>query len=100
SLFPTLAPAVYLNHAAISPPSLPVQQAIHTIVDDFARHGTDAFMRGAGERQRLRGLFARLIGAEGEDIALVANTTRGVSDIALCLPWRPGDRVLLFQGEF
>ncbi|MBA3546557.1 MAG: aminotransferase class V-fold PLP-dependent enzyme [Nannocystis sp.] len=100
SLFPTLAPVAYLNHAAISPPSLPVQQAIHTIVDDYARHGTAAFMRWAGERQRLRGLLARLIGAEAEDIALVANTTRGVSDIALCLPWRPGDRVLLFQGEF
>ncbi len=28
------------------------------------------------------------------------NTTRGVSDIALSLSWRPGDRVLLFRGEF
>jgi selenocysteine lyase/cysteine desulfurase len=100
SLFPTLAPLAYLNHAAISPPSLPVQQAIHAIVDDYARHGTAAFLRWAGERQRLRGLLARLINADTEDIALVANTTRGVSDIALCLPWRPGDRVLLFQGEF
>lgn len=100
SLFPTLAPIAYLNHAAISPPSLPVQQAIHAVVDDYARHGLAAFLRWAGERQRLRGLLARLLNAEAEDIALVANTTRGVSDIALCLPWRPGDRVLLFQGEF
>ncbi len=100
SLFPTLAPVAYLNHAAISPPSSPVQQAIHAIVDDYARHGTAAFLRWASERQRLRGLLATLLNADAEDLALVANTTRGVSDIALCLPWRPGDRILLFAGEF
>src|SRR5690606_3800790 len=35
-----------------------------------------------------------------DEIALMPNTTRGVSDIALSVNWRPGDRVLLFRGEF
>jgi selenocysteine lyase/cysteine desulfurase len=33
-------------------------------------------------------------------VALTANTTRGVSDVALCVPWQPGDRVVVFKGEF
>jgi selenocysteine lyase/cysteine desulfurase len=30
----------------------------------------------------------------------VANTTQGVIDVAFGLPWRKGDRVVLFDGEF
>ncbi len=100
SLFPDLAPAAYLNHAAISPLSLPVRDAIAAVADDHARRGSDAFLTWHAERQRLRGLLARLLGARPDDLALVANTTRGVSDIALCFPWRPGDRVILFNDEF
>lgn len=100
SLFPALESAAYLNHAAISPHSLAVQRAVHAVTDDYARRGSDAFLSWHAERNRLRGLLARLIGAGVEDIALVANTTRGVADIAMCLPWRPGERVLLFTGEF
>jgi cysteine desulfurase/selenocysteine lyase len=100
SLFPDLAAAAYLNHAAISPLSLPVRQAIHAIADDYGRRGSDAFFTWQAERQRLRDLLARLLNARVEDLALVANTTRGVSDIALCFPWRPGDRVILFRDEF
>lgn len=100
SLFPGLEPAAYLNHAAISPHSLAVQRAIQAVTVDYGRRGTGAFLTWDGERRRLRGLLARLLGADAEDIALVANTTRGVSDIAMCLPWRAGDRVLLFSGEF
>ena len=100
SLFPTLEPAAYLNHAAISPHSLAVQRAISAVTADYARRGTGAFLTWDAERRRLRGLLAQLLGAEADDIALIANTTRGVSDIALCMPWRRGDRVVLFEGEF
>lgn len=100
SLFPDLEAVAYLNHAAISPLSLPVRQAIHAVADDLGRRGSDAFLTWHAERQRLRHLLARLLHTSADDLALVANTTRGVSDIALCLPWRPGDRVLLFRDEF
>ena len=28
------------------------------------------------------------------------NTSMGLISIAMCLDWRPGDRILLFEGEF
>ena len=52
------------------------------------------------ERDRLRTTLARLIGVDPADIALVASTSQGVLDIALCLPWRAGDRVVFVRdGE-
>jgi selenocysteine lyase/cysteine desulfurase len=52
------------------------------------------------QRERLRGKLARLIGASAEDVALVTGTTRGINALALCMPWKTGDTVLLFDGEF
>jgi selenocysteine lyase/cysteine desulfurase len=100
SLFPDLAYRVYFNHAAISPPSLAVRRAVVEVLDDYAQHGAGSFPTWAAQRNRLRGKLARLVGARAEDVALMPNTSRGVSDIALCFPWKRGDRVILFEGEF
>lgn len=100
ALFPSLEPRVYLNHAAVSPWSLPVQRAVDAVAADYSRRGAGAIMSWIGQRGRLRAAIAGLIGASASDIALITNTTRGITDVALCMSWRPGDRVLLFQGEF
>lgn len=99
-LFPELEPSVYLNHAAISPPSTAVRAAVRATLDGYARRGVAHFAQEAERRTRLRSSLAQLLGVAAADVALVPNTSAGVVDIALCLPWRPGDRVLLFSGEF
>jgi len=100
ALFPSLESRAYLNHAGVSPPSEPVCAAVRAAVDDLARRG-GAAGRGALERRtRLRGRLAELVGAAPEDLALTQSTTAGVQAVALCLPWRRGDRVVLFDGEF
>jgi selenocysteine lyase/cysteine desulfurase len=100
SLFPNLEAHAYLNHSGVSAPPLPVRDAFLSIFDDYSRHGLAAFPRWQDQRTRLRALLARLIGAAPADLAFVQSTTRGICDISLCLPWRPGDRVILFEGEF
>lgn len=100
ALFPQLEPRAYLNHAAISPPSLAVIAAVQALLADYARHGVAAFLAWHTQRERLRGLLARLIGAGPEDIGLVPGTTPGLLAVAQCLPWRPQDRIIVFQGEF
>lgn len=99
-LFSTLEVDVYLNHAAISPPSEAVRTQMLEMLDGYARLGVAWFGRAVECRDRLRGALAELIGANPGDVALVPNTSAGVVDIALCLPWQPGDRILLFRGEF
>ena len=41
-----------------------------------------------------------LIHADASDIGFVANTTSGIQTVAWSIDWRPGDRILLFDGEF
>jgi selenocysteine lyase/cysteine desulfurase len=100
SLFPRLEPRAYLNHAGVSPPSEPVRLAAHAAVDDFARRGGAAVGAAVEARRRLRGRVAELLGARPDDVALTSNTTAGIQAVALDFPWRPGDRVVLLDGEF
>lgn len=100
TLFPALRPHAYLNHAAISPPSRLVTHAVTRAMSEQAQRGVDVFLDHIEQRGRLKDKLARFIGGRKEDIAFVANTTTGVIDIALSLPWRAGDRVLVVDREF
>ena len=100
ALFPDLDCVAYLNHAAVSPPSLAVRAAARAFVDDMATRGVAAFDTWRGQRERLRGKLATLIGAAAADVALLGNTTAGVQAVAMCFPWCAGDRVAVIAGEF
>jgi cysteine desulfurase/selenocysteine lyase len=100
SLFPSLEPRAYLNHAGVSPPSGPVREAVLAAVDDFARRGGAAVGPALERKARLRERLAALVGARAEDVALTTNTSAGIQAVALEFPWRRGDRILLVDGEF
>ncbi len=100
ALFPNLEGAAYLAHAAISPLSAPVCERIRELTEDYSRGGMAGFVRWAPRLRQVREDFAGLISAAPTEIAVVANTTQGVIDVAFGLPWGRGDRVLLFDGEF
>lgn len=100
ALFPDLEPQAYLAHAAISPPSTVVQQAIMARMSSFQRHGAAAFGQALAERDEVRAGLGQLIGADADDIALIQNTTDALRTVAFCMPFERGDRVLLFEGEF
>lgn len=100
SLFPHLEARAYLAHAAISPASLAVERAVAALLADYARRGVRAFLTWDDQRQRLRENLTRLINAEPHSVALTPGTTRGISDLALSIPWRRGDRIACLRGEF
>lgn len=100
SLFPDLTAKAYLAFAAAAPLSSLVKAAVNRVLDSYAERGNIAFLDWVEQRERLRQKLATLIGAQAQDIALVSGTTRGLSDLALCMPWQRGDRVVLFDGEF
>ena len=100
ALFPDLEGTAYLAHAAISPLSIPVRERIAEVASDYGRGGMAGFVSWAPRLRQVRQDLATFIGAEPGEVAFVANTTQGVIDIAFGLPWRKGDRVVLFDGEF
>lgn len=99
-LFPRLRARAYLAHAAISPPSRLVEDAVARVLEEYAESGVGAFPRWLEGREVLRGRVAQLIGAEPGDVALTPGTTHSITQLAFGMPWKPGDRVCLFRGEF
>lgn len=100
SLFPDLEGIAYLAHAAISPLSSPVCERIDEVIADYAKGGMAGFARWTPRLRQVRKDLATLIGADQTELAFIANTTQGVIDVAFGIPWRAGDRVVLFDGEF
>lgn len=101
--FDSLGARIYLNHAAISPPSARVKSLMHDALESFATQGSGAFLEWVEDRVTLKARLAKLLGApsrDGSDFAWMPNTTSGIQAIAHAFPWRSGDRVLLFEGEF
>ena len=99
ALFPITKRAVYLNHAAISPPPLPVTEAVIAQIDDVAQHGSLHYRSWVAVRERARKLAAEMIGARAPQLAFVRNTSDGLSTIANGLRWQAGDNVVTFRGE-
>ena len=100
SLYPELAHEAYFAWAAVAPWSAPMRDVASEVFNDYGRAGIGAVRTYVAQRERLRGLLAQLVHAQTSEIALMPNTTRGVVDIALSLPWKPGERVVCFDGEF
>ncbi len=100
NLYPHLDAKAYLAYAATAPVSTLVKAAVNQVLDAYAMRGNVAFLDFIEQRERLREKLGRLVGAPASDIALISGTTRGISDLALCIPWNAGDRVVLFAGEF
>lgn len=100
TLFGSLEAFAYLNHAAIAPPSSEIERGASAFIASYASRGVSAIGEWLEQRERLRARLARLVGATPEEIGLVPSTTRGVIDIALCIDWKPGDRIVCLRGEF
>jgi selenocysteine lyase/cysteine desulfurase len=99
-LFPELATKVYANHAGVSPLSLRVRRAVDDLLTVYACQGASAVSATLAVRSRLRAAVARLVGARPDEIALTSGASHGLLAIALSFPWKPGDRFVVFQGEF
>ncbi|HEV2912720.1 MAG TPA: aminotransferase class V-fold PLP-dependent enzyme [Pyrinomonadaceae bacterium] len=100
ALFPITERAVYLNHAAVSPPPRPVTDAVAAQLNDVALYGSLHYRNWVAVRERARKLAAGMMGASPHQIAFMRNTSDGLSTIANGLRWRAGDNVVTFRGEF
>lgn len=102
--FPHTAHTIYVNHAATSPLSRPVMDAIGAFLGD--RHGAlpgasiDNFEQFIPVLAETRERAGRLLGAPADRVAFVPNTSSALNVLAEGLDWQSGDRIAIPGCEF
>lgn len=99
-LFPVTRQLVYVNHAAMGPLSVPAAEAIENAARDQRDFGALHWRTWYAEYDRYRESAARLIGAQPDEIAILKNTSEGLSFVAEGLRWRAADNVITTDLEF
>ena len=100
SLFPVTEKYIYMNHAAVSPLSTRVRDAMAGIIDDVMRHGTANYDDWYRTYELARSAAARLVNARAHEIAFMQNTSAAISAVANGLDLRAGDNVVTCDAEF
>ena len=90
----------YFDHAAVAPLTQPAAEAMRNLAAEAAAEGDTAWPEWSRRVEAMRASAARMIGAAPEEIALVPNTTAGISLVAEGIDWRPGENVVTLADEF
>lgn len=99
--FPHRPGLLYLNHAAVGVWARRTADAVKDFAEENMRQGAADYPRWAGVERQLRERLARLLHAASyHDIALLKNTSEGLSLIAAGLDWQAGDRIVISNQEF
>ncbi|MBS1271200.1 MAG: Cysteine desulfurase SufS [Candidatus Marinimicrobia bacterium] len=99
-LFPPADNQLYLNHAACSPFSTRVTEALDKYTHNRLTGKIDDYKGDYGEMESLRKNLGKLIQAAPDRIALTSNTSHGLNIVAQGYPWKPKDEILLSAMEF
>lgn len=90
----------YLDHAALAPISRRARRAGEAYLEAIFRDGDAYYSDWFDEVEVIRARCARLIGAQSEEVAFVANTTVGINEIASGLSFDRGQNVVVGEHEF
>lgn len=97
---PVVAKWAYFDHAGVAPLPLPAADVLIDFARDNAANGVANWARWRTTVETARKLGAQLVGADGDEIALVHNTTEGINAVAEGFPWKAGDNVVTLSSEF
>jgi len=98
--FPITERLVHLNHAGVAPASRRVVTAVTSFITEATTVDAPTQQRWSARCEQVRAGFARLVGAQADEIAFVKNTSEGLSLVAAGLEWRAGDNVIAVDGEY
>jgi selenocysteine lyase/cysteine desulfurase len=100
SLFPVTEKYIYMNHAAVSPLSTRVRDAMHALVEDVTLNGSANYEDWCRTYEQTRQSAARLVNARPHEIAFMRNTSDALSAVANGIDWQEGDNVVSCNVEF
>lgn len=92
---------VHLNHAAVAPWPMVTGEAVVAFANENMAVGSQNYVRWMQTEQQLKHKLALLINAKSTDeIALLKNTSEGLSLIAQGLTFQAGDNIVIPAEEF
>ena len=100
ALFPITQRAIYLNHAAVSPPPTTTIAAVEAQLRDVHENGSLNYLDWLEVKRRTRDALAQMLGARPEQVAFMRNTSDALSTVANGLKWKSGDNIVTFRREF
>jgi cysteine desulfurase / selenocysteine lyase len=98
--FPLVCSSTYLNHAAVSPISCRVSNAMTGLMQDVQYFGARHFDEWIEHIESARRSAAQLLNADSREIAFIPNTSTAISLFANALEWETGHEVVSIEGEF
>lgn len=99
--FPHEADLCYLNHAAVAPWPKRTAEAVQRFAFENMTCGAEKYPQWMAVESELRERLRWLLNApSADDIALVKNTSEGLSFVAAGLNWSPGDQVIGIADDF
>ena len=99
--FPLDRELIYLNHAAVGVWPKRTSDAVKAFADENMRRGATRYPQWMKVERELRTRLKWLVNADSvDDIALLKNTSEGLSLVAYGLDWQPGDNIISTDQEF
>ena len=99
--FPLKEGLIYLNHAAVGVWPRRTADAVKAFAEENMVQGAADYPQWMKMERELRRRLQWLVNADSiDDIALLKNTSEGLSLIAYGLDWQPGDNVVSTDQEF
>jgi cysteine desulfurase/selenocysteine lyase len=100
--YPSLRQSVYLNQAALGLISQPAVTAMHTFIDNVARHG-NLYMSDRDEMaycETLRADVSRLLHCDSTQVAIVASSSEILGQLPMLLQPRRKSTILAISSDF
>jgi len=92
---------IYVNHAAVAPWPVCTVNAVKQFAIECGEVGSVHYKNWLNIEQQLKENLADLINARSADeIALLKNTSEGLSIIAKGITWQAGDNIIITNEEF
>jgi kynureninase len=101
--FPVLQRKAYLISASLGPISVRAQRRLQEYVDAWAAEGAPdpVWMGHIFPRMReVKRIFARLVGADPEELAITVNVSLALSTIASCIDFEKRPKVIMSELDF
>ena len=97
--FPILKKWKFFQHSGVSPMPVRAGNAMRRYIEQSEN---DAYMTGRWYRQAevTRGLAAKLINANPDEIAFTKNTSEGLAFVSNGVAWKPGDEIVSTAVEY